>query len=208
MFQPDVRISRPEVAHDPAALRQGAGHVATIEPEMFAAPLPLEHREPYLEIRDPDGNEIVTVIELLSPTNKSRGSDGFHKYNDKRESLLLSTVNLVEVDLLRAGTRPATTRPLPDSTDYCAMVHRASRRSQIAVYRWRLPQPMPSIPVPLANGDADAALDLQQAFNAVYDSSGYQFYLKYDRPLKPEPRPEDLPFFAEVLSKRAPHPST
>ncbi len=203
VFQPDVRISRPQPsAESVAANERQAGGVSTIEPEIYAAPMPLEHREPFLEIRDRDGNEIVTVIELLSPTNKARGSDGFHKYNEKRESLLLSAVNLVEVDLLRAGVRPATTRPLPETTDYCAMVHRSSRRGKIAVYRWRLPQAMPSIPVPLAGGDPDATLDLQQAFNVVYDSSGYRFYLKYDRPLQPPPRPEDLPFINQVLSTR------
>lgn len=204
VFQPDVRISRPEAGVpiiEPKAL---ASPTSTIEPEIYAAPMPLEHREPFLEIRDAEGNEIVTVIEMLSPTNKSRGSDGFQEYNDKRESLLLSFVNLVEVDLLRAGARPATTRPLPATIDYCAMVHRSSRRGRIEVYQWRLAQIMPKIPVPLANGDADAWIDLQEAFRAVYDSSGYQYYLKYNQPLQPAPRPEDAAFITEVLAKRTP----
>lgn len=201
VFQPDIRISRPEPpAPKNAATKSGS---ATIEPEIYMAPLPLEQHEPYLEIRDADRNEVVTVIEMLSPTNKSRRSDGFREYNEKRESLLLSYVNLVELDLLRAGTRPATTPPLPDTIDYCALVHRKVRRRRIEVYPWRLSQRMPPVPVPLANGDPDASIDLQRAFDAVYDSSGYGFYLKYDRPLKPPPRPEDASFVADVLSKRA-----
>lgn len=205
VFQPDVRISRGESGppQDGVAQPQPA-IVGTVQPDIYAAPMPVEQREPFLEIRDSEGNEIVTVIEMLSPTNKARGSDGFHQYNDKRESLLLSFVNLVEVDLLRAGARPATTRPLPASTDYCAMVHRASRRGRIEVYQWRLTQAMPNVPVPLANGDPDAWINLQQAFNAVYDQSGYQYYLKYDRLLKPSPRPEDMPFISQALSQRNP----
>lgn len=206
VFRPDVRITRPEPSPQQPHLPK-AGGLATIEPDIYAAPLPVEQREPYLEIRDPEGNEVVTVIEVLSPTNKARGSDGFRQYSEKRESLLLSSVNLIEVDLLRAGMRPATTRPLPDTIDYCVMVHRSARRPRIEVYKWQLTQTMPSVPIPLANGDSDASLDLQAAFNVVYDTSGYGFYLKYDRPLKPSPRPEDSAFIQERLSKRTPSPS-
>ena len=43
VFQPDVRISRPEFAPVQARpLGQGESNVSTIEPEMFTAPLPLE----------------------------------------------------------------------------------------------------------------------------------------------------------------------
>lgn len=201
VFQPDVRITRPQAtATDILPVKSGAA--ATMEPEIYTAPLPMEQSEPFLEIRDPDGNEVVTVVEMLSPTNKARGSDGFRQYNDKRESLLLSFVNLIEIDLLRAGTRPSTTRPLPPTIDYCAMVHRASRRPRIEVYQWHLSQPMPRIPVPLATGDPDAWIDLQAAFQVVYDSSGYGFYLKYQCPLKPALRPEDVAFVEQMLTRR------
>src|SRR5439155_20452495 len=50
-------------------------------------------------------NELVTVIEVLSPTNKLPGSDGSREYAHKRERLLESHVNLVEIDLLRGGQR-------------------------------------------------------------------------------------------------------
>lgn len=50
---------------------------------------------------------MVTVIELLSPTNKQRGSEGYIRYLQKRLDLLNSQANLVEIDLLRGG------HPLP-----------------------------------------------------------------------------------------------
>ena len=202
VFQPDVRITKaPEtIAHAPQKQPRESS-LSTIEPEFYTAPLPQEHHEPFIEIRDREGNEVVTVIEVLSPTNKASGSDGHEIYNQKRERLLLSRVNLVEIDLLRAGVRPATTRPLPPSVDYCAMVHRGTRRARIEVYHWRLPQPMPAIPVPLTKGDPDASLNLQQAFDDVYDASGYRYYLKYNLPLQPLPRAEDERFVSETLAK-------
>jgi hypothetical protein len=202
VFQPDVRITRSARGPEPAVVPQPqTGTVATIEPEFFTAPLPEERHEPFLEIRDREGNEVVTVIELLSPMNKAQNADGHRICNEKRERLLLSRINLVEVDLLRAGIRPATTRPLPASVDYCAMVHRGTHRARIEVYHWRLPQRMPVIPVPLAKDDPDVRLDLQQAFDAVYDASGYQVYLKYQHPLEPPPRAEDTPFIKASLAK-------
>ena len=68
--------------------------------------MPEEHREHYLVLRDRGKNELVTVIEVLSPTNKLPGSDGNKEYTQKRERLLNSHVNFIEIDLLRGGQRP------------------------------------------------------------------------------------------------------
>ena len=47
--------------------------------------------------------KLVAVIEFLSPTNK-RGLER-KKYLRKRERILLSSVHLLEIDLLRKGKR-------------------------------------------------------------------------------------------------------
>ena len=49
---------------------------AVVEPKICTIPYPEEHRETYLTIRRGSPGEIVTVIELLSPTNKRKGTDG------------------------------------------------------------------------------------------------------------------------------------
>jgi hypothetical protein len=53
-------------------------------------------------------------------------------------------------------------------------------------------QPLPSVPVPLLPGDADATLDLQQALTTVYDIIGYDELIDYSQPppgpLTPEQR--------------------
>jgi hypothetical protein len=44
---------------------------------------------------------------------------------------------------------------------------------------------LPIIPVPLAEGEPDAALDLQAAFTTTYDRAGYDYALNYRRAVAP-----------------------
>lgn len=110
--------------------------VAELVPAPYLEALPDERTEPYLERIDPVGNEVVTVVEILSPTNKRRGSDGFREYRRKWLDVLRSPAHRVEIDLLRGGERPGTIQPLKPSTDYCVMVHRANKRPVIDVHEW------------------------------------------------------------------------
>ena len=66
---------------------------------------PIEFRESRVVIRTVDKNRVVTVIELLSPANKTRGSKGRRHYIRKRNNVLDSSAHFVEIDLLR-GERP------------------------------------------------------------------------------------------------------
>ena len=57
----------------------------------------------HLEIVEPSsGNRIVTVIELLSPVNKTMPA-GRAAYRKKQSEYIQGMVNLVEIDLLRSG---------------------------------------------------------------------------------------------------------
>src|SRR5690349_15900943 len=58
----------------------------------------------HLEIRDRHNRQLVTVVELLSPSNKRAGPDR-DQYLTKRGQLLASPVHFVEIDLLRGGPR-------------------------------------------------------------------------------------------------------
>ena len=71
---------------------------------VLAEPLVIERvDEPetqrWLEIRE-SGGRLVTIIELLSPTNKGSKHDA---YRERRRRFQSSGVNVVEIDLLRAG---------------------------------------------------------------------------------------------------------
>lgn len=174
---------------------------ATLEPHVYEVPLPAEHRESYVVIKDIQRRRVVTVVELLSPTNKAPGSDGAKVYAQKREELLQSSANLVEIDLLRKGKRPLTVQAIPDSTDYCVFVHKAPRRSRVEVYEWTMRDPLPTFPVPLGDGDPDVPLRLQQAFEEVYEEAGYDLELPYGNPLQPAPRKSDAAWVRSILSK-------
>jgi len=90
-------------------------------------------------LRDRETLRIVTLIELLSPTNKRAGGDGREQYLDKREEIIQSRTNLVELDLLRGGQRLPMQGDLPRA-DYYALVRRGWRRRRAAVYAWTLQQ--------------------------------------------------------------------
>lgn len=198
-FQPDVQIQR---RRSPSKARSTQAVVATIEPKVYQLPMPEEHREPFLTIRDYKANEVVTVIELLSPTNKRPGSDGFREYHKKRDKLLKMQVQLVEIDLLRGGSRLRTVSPLAESTDYCAYVHRHGEFPDVEVYEWGLRDPLPTIPVPLAEPDGDVPLNLQAAFTHFYDDGFYGDIVDYDVPLAPPLRRADVTWAKRILAKR------
>jgi hypothetical protein len=184
---PDLLIERSPANNLPPFLSAPS---AVIEAEVYLAPETVERREPYLEIRDRETSNLIAVIEFLSPSNK-RSGEGAREFNLRRETWLRRPIHLLEIDLLRSGVRPATTRPLRESTDYCVMVHRREKRPAIDVYQWNLRQRLPTVPAPLDVGDADAALNPQQAFTAVYDNARYQFQIQYDTS-RLNWRPEDI----------------
>src|SRR5262245_3558673 len=65
-----------------------------------------------VEIRATVNQELVTVIEILSPVNKRPGHDAYRDYQRKRRDLLRSPVHLLELDLLRGGDRPPLEDPV------------------------------------------------------------------------------------------------
>lgn len=179
------RLVVPDVAVIESGDWTGGGGTAVavdVEPVIRTLPKPRTIRNAYLVIRSMRGRDVVTVIELLSPWNKV--GDGHGEYLEKREALLKSPVNLVELDLLRGGKRLPTVEPLPPG-DLFAFVSRGTERPKTAVYAWSLRRQLPTIPIPLAPGDADVSLELQPAFDETYDRAGYRYSVDYTLPIKP-----------------------
>lgn len=167
--------------------------LATAEPLTCILSIPVERREAFLVIREREEHSVVTVIETLSPANKRRGSDGWKAYLEKREQVLRSQSHLVELDLLRRGTRmPLEVRPSAPEFDYCALVSRAETRPKGSVYFWSLLEPMPVIPIPLLEEDPDLQLNLHEAFATVYERAAYHRSIDYSAELSPPLPPEAL----------------
>lgn len=131
-------------------------------------------RIPFLEVRDRRGRELVTVIELLSPSNKRAGEDR-EPYLAKRRELLRSPAHLVEIDLLRGWTPlPAEDRP---PGDYSVLVSRSGRRPAAEFWPIRLRDRLPVIPIPLRPPHADGRVDLQEVLHRAHDGPGYEHFI-------------------------------
>ncbi len=143
-----------------------------------------EHREAFVEIYEADpGQRLVTCIEVLSPSNKRPGTEGWELYQRKRQSLLLGDVSLVEFDLLRGGQRMPMLDPWPDSP-YTLLVARA--KAQLCrVWRAHYLRSLPAIPVPLAKPDHDIPLELQPMVDEIYRRFRYERSIDYSKPLNP-----------------------
>jgi len=157
-------------------------------PVGLVAQMPVAIPHVSVEMRDTANRQLVTGIEVLSPSNK-RG-DGRVEYLAKRRHLLLSTAHLMEIDLLREGERVPMQQPLP-SAPYFVLLSRVEDRPVMEVWPITVDQPLPPVPVPLLPGDPDVLLDLQQAFTNVYDSIGYDLAVDYTKPLE-VPLPAEL----------------
>ena len=120
-FEPEHQGHAPRGKRKPA---RGNGGTATaveeVESVSLRAFIEEDFEESFIDIYELEETKdrLVTSIEVLSPSNKVRGSKGWLKYLRKRQTLLLGKANLVEIDLLRGGTRMPMLDPLPASPYY------------------------------------------------------------------------------------------
>ncbi|MBI4673942.1 MAG: DUF4058 family protein [Chloroflexi bacterium] len=146
---------------------------------------PLEEHEAYIEIVRLQDEHIVTLIEVLSPTNKKAG-EGRGQYLRKQRELLESDTHLVEIDLLANGmptlaVLQGNTSVLPPHR-YLINVRRAPERYRFEVYPVKLQERLPRIRIPLMKPDPDVALDIQAVLNQAYDNGAYDRLLNYHEP--------------------------
>ena len=143
----------------------------TLEPVTIDLPVVEieEVRDLWIEIRHRPDRDLVTAIEILSPTNKQ--GEGYWQYQSKRRSLIRQNVHLVELDLLVRGQRlPIGELP---AGDFFAFVSRADRRSKCEVYAWSVRNCLPNIRIPLRAPDPDVVLELSAIFAFGYDRGRY-----------------------------------
>jgi hypothetical protein len=158
-----------------------------------------EIEEARIEIRHLPSKALVTVIEMLSPTNKIRGSRGRASFMDKRCEVLASDVHWVEIDLLRAGD-PSVTPP-PIRSDYRVLVSRAGDRRNSKYWPFDVRQPLPPLIVPLRKPDSDITLDLGAVLAAVYHHGAYDRSIDYREGPDPPLSAEDAAWADQLLRK-------
>ena len=149
------------------------GGLAVAEPQTVTMPSPDEYRLHFVEIREAKSGRLVTVIETLSPSNKRPSGADRDSYLAKRQEVLRSHASFVEIDLLRRGRPfpPADARP-PET--FAALVIRPWDWPHADLYPVPLLSPLPTIPIPLDEGEDPVALDLQAAVATVYGRAAYE----------------------------------
>jgi hypothetical protein len=158
----------------------------------------VEVRAPFLKIIDTQDRDVVTTIEVLSPINKVPGSNGRDELLRKRDKVLGSTSHWLEIDLLRAGTRPTA---ILVERDYSAMLHRARDRAHMEAWLVGVRQELPTIAVPLLPEFDDVPLSLQEAVETVYARYHYDIALDYQtEPPLPAFSPADAHWSRERIA--------
>ena len=89
--------------------------------------------------------------------------------------------------------------PLP-LADYYVTLSRGERRPMAELWAFSLRDPLPLIPVPLEPPDSDAPLDLQSAFDSVYEDAGYDYSLDYRRGTTPPLPSLDAEWAAKLIA--------
>ena len=168
------------------------------KPIPVQVPMPAEVTERFLEVRLTQSGDIVCVIEVLSPKNKRSGI-GRETYQTKRQKILQSQTNLIEIDLLRSG------EPMPvlvnDKAPYRILVSRGYRRPAADPYAFSLTEPLPTVPIPLLKGDAEPVVDLQAVLDDIYTCARFDLSIDYEQSLKPALSEDETTWVKTTLAK-------
>jgi hypothetical protein len=201
---PDVYVVR-----HPGKKNRGSGSAptATLEadPPVEVEFPQAEIREVFVEIRLTDEAEtLVTVIEFLSPANKSFG-DGHELYRKKQTQLLASSTSLIEIDLLRAGrhTVAIPREGLPENGwDFVVCLHRGGWEEKYQYWAMPLQDRLPRIHVPLLGNDRDVVVDLQAVLDQCYTTGHWGTRIDYSKPCPPPLSKKDTKWVDELLQKK------
>lgn len=163
--------------------------------------------EPYLEILSPKGKRLVTAIEVISLTNKRAGEKGRKTYQAKQDEYLLGGVNVVEIDLLRAGPHvtcvsAARLRRKAGPFDYHVSVAVPSLPDGYYAAPIRLADRLPAFAIPLDPGVPPVTVDMQPMLDRAYDTGRYGDEVRYDRPPNPPLTPEQQAWAEGVLREK------
>ncbi len=191
---PDVEVmERRNMMEEPIATY---GNAALTEPTIITPyKLPITLRLPIVEVRDTAHNRLVTAIEILSAVNKR--NPNLADYRKKVQDLHTNGVHVIEIDLLRRGTRPYSSKKTP--SHYQVMLLRA-KKSNAAIWAVNVQDKLPVLPVPLLAPDPDVVLDLGKAMDMIFERSLYHLSIDYTKEPAPPAFPEsDWTFIQQVV---------
>jgi Protein of unknown function (DUF4058) len=190
---PDVEVlKRNNILEEPVV---AYGKPVLTEPTVIAPFKPITLRLAVVEIRDTANNKLVTAIEILSPVNKR--NPNIEDYRTKIKNLHKNGVHILEIDLLRRGTRPFV---FYKSTAHYQMMLLRGGTSNAAIWSVNVQDKLPVLPVPLLAPDPDVILELGKALDIIFERSLYHLSLDYAQtPAPPVFSETDLAWISEIV---------
>jgi hypothetical protein len=159
----------------------GSGLVTLPAPATSILPAVRREGNKYLKIKEVQSDRVITVIEFLSPTNKTPGVD-HDAFLAKRNEYLATKTNIVEIDLHRTGLRMPMGEPPPPVADYYILICRAADFPKTAIWPFGVRDPLPDVPIPLKPEDGIVTLRLKECFDLAYDQGPYRKVVDYSKP--------------------------
>ncbi len=151
------------------------------EMPLFTSVIREEHSEEFIEVRQRSDNRLVTLVDVVSPTNKVK-TEGRVAYLERRRDARMQNASIVEIDLVMQGEPMLdySRDGLPD-WDYAITVTRCAQPERYEIYTSTLQKRLPRFKLPLAADDRDTVVDLQAAFARCYDQSGLGSQIDYQK---------------------------
>jgi hypothetical protein len=181
--------------------RVGQRHYTTEQP-LFTSVVREEHHEEFIEIRQRSDGRMITLIDVVSPGNKSTES-GRRAYLEKRAEAKASGANLVEIDLLLQG------QPLLEYSrdglpewDYAVTVTKATHPDRFEIYTVTMQKRLPRFRLPLSGDDRDTVVDMHVMFSRCYDQGSFASKIDYQRDPGVALSPEDRRWLADLLKQQ------
>jgi len=205
-MQADVTLAQKPGASSSAGQQAAVGMLEATDvdskPITMVALVHTDFREGFLEIREAYGDrQVVTSMEILSPSNKRFGSEGWFEYVRKRQACLSGMCHFVEIDLLHGGRRMPMDDDWPESP-YYVLVCRKEKAPRCTVWPATFKQPLPPLVIPLLPPDPDLTVPIQPLIETIYARSQYDADIDYRQPLRPPLSPADQGWLHERLQEQ------
>ncbi len=197
---PDVRVVERGWREEPVG--RAGNDIAVAEPLVVHLEQDEPVRQGFIEIIDlKSGRQVVTVLEILSPSNKVPGP-GRDLYLKKQEELRQGGVSLVEINLNRTGSHvlmlPFNRIPDGHPTPYAACIRRSWKPLDIEYDRFPLRERLPAIAIPLRKDDPFVPLALQAMLDECWEEGRYSEDIDYHQDPDP-PLTSDDAGWADAL---------
>jgi hypothetical protein len=148
---------------------------------------------------DARDRRVVTVLELLSPINKEAGLNR-DEYLVKRDEYFSCGVNIVEVNLLRAGTNPPLGNLETADLQYYILVCRARELPTAAIWTFTIRDAFPDFPIPL-HADAQIEMNFRACMDRTYKDGHYDVEVDYRQSPAPPFTGDNARWVREVARK-------